>query len=105
MGASKTRAKIFGELPTAMLLQFGEKRDPTLEISADLFEFLIRFAKGYRVGAEELEGVAAHLQLFKNRLLAMPATEVCLLHPTLGRFKAKQTLVQGIRQIILEVLE
>jgi hypothetical protein len=102
---AKTRATIFGELPTAMLLQFGEKRGPTLEISADLFELLIRFAEGYRVGAEELEGVAAHLQLFKNRLLAMPATEVCLLHPTLGRFKAKQALVQGTRQIILEMLE
>ena len=59
-----------------------------LRILAELFELLLRFVEGYRLGSEELEGVAAHMQLFKNRLLAMPAREVCLLHPTLGRFKA-----------------
>jgi hypothetical protein len=56
------------------------------------------------MGAEELEGVAAHLQLFKNRLLAMPATEVCLLHPNLGQFRARQKVVNGVRQIIMEDL-
>jgi serine/threonine protein kinase len=102
---SETQGTVFGELPTAMLLQFGESGDPTLEISADLFELLSRFADGYRLGSEELEGVAAHLQLFKNRLLAMPATEVCLWHPKIGRFMAKQKLTEKCRQIMLEELE
>jgi len=102
---AKTRATVFAELPTAMLLQYGARFDPTLEISADLFELLIRFAEGYRLGSEELEGIAGHLQLFKNRLLAMPATEVCLLHPTLGQYTARQRLIEGIRQIVLEVLQ
>lgn len=100
-----TRATVMGELPTAMLLQYGERGDPTLEISADLFELLMRFAEGYRLGSEELEGVAAHLQLFKNRLLAMPAREVYLLHPALGQFVAKQELVAATRRISLEVAE
>jgi hypothetical protein len=86
-----------------MRLEYSARADPTLEISADLFELLIRFAEGYRLGSEEMEGVAAHLRLFKNRLLAMPATEVCVLHPTLGQFMAKQNLVEGTRQIALEV--
>jgi len=101
---TKTPVTVFGEIPRAMLLHFAKGRDPTLEISSDLFEVLMRFAEGYRMGAEELEGVAAHLQLFKNRLLAMPAKEVCLLHPTFGQFKAKQELVNGVRQIIMEEL-
>jgi hypothetical protein len=88
-----------------MLLQYGARFDPTLEISADLFELLIRFAEGYGLGSEELESIAGHLQLFKNRLLAMPATEVCLLHPTLGQFTARQKLNEGTRQIVLEVLQ
>lgn len=98
------RAAVFGELPTAMLLHFGEREDPTLEISADLFELLLRFAHGYRLGSAELEGVAAHLELFKNRLLAMPAREVSLLHPTLGSYRARQEIADGTRRIVLEVL-
>jgi hypothetical protein len=34
----------------------------------------------------------------------MPATGVCLLHPTLGQYTARQRLIEGIRQIVLEVL-
>jgi hypothetical protein len=102
---AETRATIIGDLPTAMRLEYSARADHTLEISADVFELLIRFAEGYRLGSEEMEGVAAHLRLFKNRLLAMPATEVCLLHPTLGQFMAKQNLVEGTRQIALEILK
>jgi serine/threonine protein kinase len=101
---ASTKATIYGELPTAMLLQYGHDKDPTLEIPADMFELLVRFARGYRLGSQELEEAAAHLQLFKNRLLAMPAQEVCLLHPILGFHKASQRLIDGTRQISLEVL-
>jgi len=48
--------------------------------------------------------VAAHLELFKNRLLAMPAREVSLLHPTLGSYRARQEISDGTRRIVLEVL-
>lgn len=100
----ETQALVLSPLPTAMLLQYGPERDPTLEITAELFELLVRFAEGYRLGAAELEGVAAHLELFKNRLLAMPAKEVCLLHPTLGSYRARQELQEGTRRIILEAM-
>ncbi|MBW2135568.1 MAG: protein kinase [Deltaproteobacteria bacterium] len=102
--SSETQALILSALPTAMLLQYGPEADPTLEISAELFELLIRFAEGYRLGSAELEGVAANLELFKNRLLAMPAKEVCLLHPSLGSYRARQELQEGTRRIILEAM-
>ncbi|MGQ9687928.1 MAG: protein kinase domain-containing protein [Desulfobaccales bacterium] len=101
---SETQALILSALPTAMLFQFGPQGDPTLEITAELFELLIRFAEGYRLGSAELEGVAANLELFKNRLLAMPAQEVCLLHPSLGSYRARQELQEGTRCIVLEAM-
>lgn len=100
---SGNQATVFSEIPSAMVLEYVDG-DPALKISVDLFEILMRFGQGYRLGAEELEGVAGHLQLFKNRLLAMPANEVCLVHPTLGVYKAIQQLNDGVRQIKLEAL-
>jgi hypothetical protein len=100
----ETKTLVLNPMPTAMLLQYGPEGDPTLEITAELFELLVRFAEGYRLGSAELEGVAAHLELFKNRLLAMPAKEVCLMHPTLGSYRARQELQEGTRRIILEAM-
>ena len=97
------QATVFSEIPSAMVLEYVDG-DPALKISVDLFEILMRFGQGYRLGVEELEGIAGHLQLFKNRLLAMPAKEVCLVHPTLGVYKAIQQLEDGVRQIKLEAL-
>lgn len=101
---ASTKATIYGELPTAMLLRYGPEGGPVLEIPADMFELLVRFERGYRLGSQELEEAAAHLQLFKNRLLAMPAQEVCLIHPLWNFHKASQRLVGETRRISLEVL-
>lgn len=91
------------ELPTSMTLSH-ERGEPRLEISADLFELLMRFAEGYRLGSEELESIAASLRLFKNRLLAIPAKEISLLHPLLGSFTARQELRDGKRKFVLQDL-
>lgn len=88
--------------PRALLLGYGAQGEPTLEIPLDLFEVLYRFAAGFHLGAGELEAVAANLQIFKNRLLALTANEVCLLHPTHGNYRARQEKVGPRQQIILE---
>ena len=91
-----------GFVPTAMILGHGERLDPALEISIDLFELLLRAADGFRLGTEELETVAANLRLFKDRLLALPANEVVLVHPELGSRHVTQRLIDGVRSIWLD---
>jgi len=44
MGATGSPCYCVRGTPTAMLLQFGKRGTQTLEISADLFELLLRFA-------------------------------------------------------------
>lgn len=94
-------ARRIGELPSALVLAYGDADGPDLEISVDLLELLLRAAEGFRLAAQELETVAGQLRLFKDRLLALPAQEVVLIHPDLGAHVARQEFDGSIRSIRL----
>ena len=52
---------------------------PTLSVTLDLFEYLMRAADGYGVGAEEQRGFLEDITHFVDDLLARPASRVALL--------------------------
>ena len=93
---------IRNSLPSSLSLEYVAESELFLEITADLFEVLMRLADGYHVGAGELDAVAAHLQIFKNRLLAHTTDTVRLVHPTIGSYDVKAQLSNGVRSLSLE---
>ncbi|MFD2796410.1 protein kinase [Promicromonospora vindobonensis] len=69
--------------PTALRLTYVDPDRPGttaagLQIGLDLFELLGRFDKGYQATADDDQGYALALSVFKNQLAAVPYQEVVL---------------------------
>jgi serine/threonine protein kinase len=95
-------SSVNGTLPDYMSLKYSSASGTSLDITADLFEVLMRLADGYHVGAGELEAVAAHLQTFKNRLLAEATDKVRLVHPRIAEVEVRVVMRNEARMLVFE---
>lgn len=61
--------------------------DIRLRIGLDLYQYLWDLAEGYAPGVPEFEAVFANLDVFRDRLLLLPASELVASHPIHGNFR------------------
>ena len=56
-------------IPEVLILEYYKNGNPRLEITLDLFEFMMRLASGLQVGAQEYVPLLEDLKIFKSALL------------------------------------
>ncbi len=73
-------------LPTWFRVHAGQESGVELQVDLELYEVLDRLARGYRPGNPETEAFLGNLELFRQRLLRLPAPEdpILVYHPNHG---------------------